>query len=260
MKSNFEVDVIASGSKGNATLIRVGGTAILIDAGISCRRIVKGLEACGLEPEQLGGVFLTHEHRDHIAGLEVFCRNHGTVPIYANERTWAKIPFRNKLTRPQVRVIPRGCSLGVLRIEPFAIPHDAAAPVGYQIFFGDEKCTYLTDCGEITRTVERAAEGSRILVLEANHDESMLEHGPYPWALKQRIAGNLGHLSNSMAGTLLTDLADPPEEVFLAHLSEKNNTPEVAYETVHDQLAQNPRTKGIQLFVASQNTMVSNVR
>lgn len=260
MNLSFEVDVLASGSKGNATLIRSGDTAVLIDAGISCRRIVKGLEACGLEPEQLSGVFLTHEHRDHIAGLEVFTRNYTTVPIFANEKTWAKIPFRRKLERPQVRVIPRGCSMGVLRIEPFKIPHDAADPVGYQIFCGDEKCTYLTDCGEITSTVQRAAEGSRILILEANHDESMLEHGPYPWPLKQRIAGNLGHLSNMTAGTLLTDLVNPPEEVFLAHLSEKNNTPEVAYETVRDQLDQGSRTKGIQLFVASQHALVSNVR
>ena len=152
--TNFEVDVLASGSKGNSTLIRAGQTAILIDAGISCRRIVQGLKRCGLEPEDLSGVFLTHEHRDHVAGLDVFARHYSSVPVFANERTWAQLPVRRQLPRPQVRVIPRSCTMGNLRIEPFRIPHDAVDPVGYAIFNGDEKCTYLTDCGIITKAVE----------------------------------------------------------------------------------------------------------
>lgn len=260
MKSSFEVDVLASGSKGNATLIRVGETAILIDAGISCKRIVSGLAACGLEPEQLSGVLITHEHTDHIGGLAVFAHKHETVPIFANEKTWAGISCRRQLSREQIRVIPRGCSLGVLRIEPFKVSHDAADPVGYQLYYGDEKCTYLTDCGEINNTVERAADGSRVLILEANHDEAMLEHGPYPRILKERIASRWGHLSNRLAGQLLTDLANPPEEVFLAHLSEKNNTPEVAFDTVSGQLEQDSRFKGIRLLVTSPKNIVSNVR
>ena len=258
--TDFEVDVLASGSKGNSTLIRAGQTAILIDAGISCRRIVQGLKDCGLEPEDLSGVFLTHEHRDHIAGLDVFARHYSTVPIFANERTWAQLPVRRQLPRPQVRVIPRSCSMGNLRIEPFRIPHDAADPVGYEIFHGDEKCTYLTDCGIITKTVELAAEGAAVMVLEANHDEDMLRHGPYPPALQKRILGKEGHLSNRTAGQFLTSLAEPPAEVFLAHLSEKNNTPDIAYQTVRDVLRECPRTREIQLYVAQQQEMVSNVR
>ena len=258
--TNFEVDVLASGSKGNATLIRAGQTAILIDAGISCRRIVQGLKRCGLEPEDLSGVFLTHEHRDHIAGLDVFARHYDSVPVFASEKTWAQLPVRRQLPRPQVRVIPRSCTMGNLRIEPFRIPHDAADPVGYAIFNGDEKCTYLTDCGVITRTVEQAAEGASVMVLEANHDETMLRNGPYPVALQNRILGREGHLSNRTAGQFLASLAEPPTEVILAHLSEKNNTPDVAYKTVRAVLEDSPRTRKIQLFVARQQEMVSNVR
>lgn len=127
-------------------------------------------------------MFLTHEHRDHIAGLDVFARHYDSVPVFASEKTWAQLPVRRQLPRPQVRVIPRSCTMGNLRIEPFRIPHDAADPVGYAIFNGDEKCTYLTDCGVITRTVEQAAEGASVMVLEANHDETMLRNGPYPVA------------------------------------------------------------------------------
>lgn len=258
-RTNFEVDILASGSKGNSTLVRAGHTAILIDAGISCRRIVQGLKACGLTPEELSGVFLTHEHKDHVAGLDVFARQHPAVPIFANEKTWSRLPVRRQLLRSQVKVIPRGCTLGDLRIAPFKIPHDAVDPVGYQIFFGDEKCTYLTDCGTITKTAEQAADGAAVLILEANHDEDMLRHGPYPYILQQRIAGKLGHLSNAAAGKFLTALDMPPLDVFLAHLSEKNNTPEAARSAVEAALAGGQRTGNITLRVAKQHGMVSNV-
>ena len=260
MQTDFEVDILASGSRGNSTLIRVGDTAVLIDAGISCRRIVQGLKKCGLEPEDLSGIFLTHEHKDHVAGLAVFGRHYGTVPIFANEKTWSQLPVRRLLTREQVRAVPRSCTLGRLRIEPFKISHDAADPVGYQLFYGDEKCTYLTDCGTITPTVRNAVEGAEVLILEANHDETMLRNGPYPPQLQRRIAGQYGHLSNVTAGQFLTELPVLPKEVFLAHLSEKNNTPHIAYETVENQLKQMPQPHQIQLFVASQQELVSNVR
>ncbi len=259
-RTNFEVDILASGSKGNATLVQAGHTAILIDVGISCRRIVQSLAQCGLTPEDLGGVFLTHEHKDHVAGLEVFARQHPTVPIFANEKTWSKLPIRRQMPRSQVRIVPRGCTLGALRIASFKIPHDAVDPVGYQIFFGDEKCTYLTDCGSVTKTVEQAADGAAVLILEANHDEDMLRNGPYPYALQQRILGSLGHLSNTAAGKFLTSLDAPPLEVFLAHLSEKNNTPQVARDAVAAALASGQRTGNITLRVAKQRGLVSNVQ
>ncbi|MCH3950177.1 MAG: MBL fold metallo-hydrolase [Acidaminococcus sp.] len=260
MHTHFEIDLLASGSKGNSALIRAGGTAILIDAGISCRRIVQGLQACGLTPEDLYGIFLTHEHRDHIAGLEVFCKHHTEIPVFANERTWEAMPLRRQLERSQMRVIPRSCTLGSLRIASFKIPHDAADPVGYQIFYGDEKCTYLTDCGVLTDTCERAVDGAEALILEANHDEEMLKAGPYPADLKRRILGREGHLSNLAAGKLLASIGKPPREVFLAHLSEVNNNPETAFHTVHDQLETAGLERQVTLYVGNQHHMVSNIK
>lgn len=256
MTNNFEVDIIASGSKGNATLIKAGNTAVLIDAGVSCKRIVEGVRSCGLEPEDLSGVLLTHEHRDHIAGLSVFGRKYAQVPIFANERTWMTIPCRREFANEQVRVLPRGCVLGNLRIESFKIPHDAADPVGYKLYFRDDKCTYLTDCGYVTKECKEAVESSSTVVLEANHDEDMLRHGPYPRVLQERILGEYGHLSNGTAGNFLVGLKEPPQEVLLAHLSEQNNTAEVALTTVRNILEQ----QGVELslFVARQNRLVTN--
>ncbi len=258
MTNNFEVDVLASGSKGNSTLIRAGNTAILIDAGISCRRIIAGIRACGLEPEDLSGILVTHEHTDHVGGLEVFCKKIPGVPIFANEKTWGRLAIRRALTNDQRRVLPRGCVLGNIRVESFKVPHDAADTVGYKLFYKDDKCTYLTDCGYITGECEQAVEGSSTLILEANHDETLLRNGPYPRALQERIAGRWGHLSNTTAGNFLTSLRARPEEVILAHLSEQNNTAAIAFNTVHSILANANEDKNIKIYVANQRQLVSN--
>lgn len=258
MKTSFKISVLASGSRGNAALIQVGPTAILIDAGISCRRIVQGLKERNLSPRDLGGIFLTHEHKDHIAGLEVFARTYGEVPIFASEKTWTRLPFRRTMNRDQMRVLPRSFVVGGLRIQPFSIPHDAIDPVGYEIFYNERKCTYLTDCGFVTKTCEQAVDGAEALILEANHDEDMVRGGPYPAPLKARILGQEGHLSNRAAADLLEKVDVPPEVVFLAHLSEMNNSPRLAYDTVKSVLEDNPRTRDVTLYVASQKEAVSN--
>lgn len=258
MKTSFKISVLASGSRGNAALIQVGPTAILIDAGISCRRIVQGLKERNLSPRDLGGIFLTHEHKDHIAGLEVFARTYGEVPIFASEKTWTRLPFRRTMNRDQMRVLPRSCVVDGLRIQPFSIPHDAIDPVGYEIFYNERKCTYLTDCGFVTKTCEQAVDGAEALILEANHDEDMVRGGPYPAPLKARILGQEGHLSNRAAADLLEKVDVPPEVVFLAHLSEMNNSPRLAYDTVKSVLEDNPRTRDVTLYVASQKEAVSN--
>lgn len=258
MKTSFKISVLASGSRGNAALIQVGPTAILIDAGISCRRIVQGLKERNLSPRDLGGIFLTHEHKDHIAGLEVFARTYGEVPIFASEKTWTRLPFRRTMNRDQMRVLSRSCVVGGLRIQPFSIPHDAIDPVGYEIFYNERKCTYLTDCGFVTKTCEQAVDGAEALILEANHDEDMVRGGPYPAPLKARILGQEGHLSNRAAADLLEKVDVPPEVVFLAHLSEMNNSPRLAYDTVKSVLEDNPRTRDVTLYVASQKEAVSN--
>lgn len=258
MINSFEIDVLASGSKGNSTLIKAGNTALLIDAGISCRRIMAGIRACGLEPEDLSGILLTHEHTDHVAGLAVLSKAIPQVPIFANEKTWGQLALRRALTNEQRRVLPRGCVLGNIRVESFKVPHDAADTVGYKLFYKTDKCTYLTDCGYITKECEQAVEGAGTLILEANHDETLLRNGPYPKMLQDRIAGKWGHLSNRTAGTFLTELAARPTEVILAHLSEQNNTEAIAFNTVQEILANANEDKNIKIYVANQRNLVSN--
>ena len=258
MINSFEVDVLASGSKGNATLIKAGNTAILIDAGISCKRIVLGLADCGLEPQDLSGILITHEHTDHVSGLAVLSKKIPDVPIFANEKTWGQLAIRKLLTNTQRRVFPRGCVLGNIRVESFKVPHDAVDTVGYKLFYKNDKCTYLTDCGYITKECEQAVEGSRTLILEANHDETLLRNGPYPKYLQDRIAGQGGHLSNTTAGKFLAKLDSRPEEVFLAHLSQQNNTRAIALKTVQEILTNAKENQNIKIYVASQQQLVSN--
>lgn len=255
--TDFEISVLASGSKGNATLLRAGGTSILIDAGISCRRLVQGLRSCGVEPEELAGVFLTHEHRDHVAGLEIFCKHHA-VPVFANERTWRGVQCRSLLPRTLIKAFPRTLELGRLRVESFHTSHDALDPVGYCFYLGKRKCTYLTDCGFVTKECLTAAEGAECIILEANHDVDLLVSGPYPRELQQRILGRRGHLSNEMAGELLMKLPKLPEELFLAHLSQENNTPDTALSTIRRMLCGLPGFNEMKIYVTSQEAMVSN--
>lgn len=258
MINSFEVDILGSGSKGNSTLIKAGNTAILIDAGLTCKRIVEGIRACDLEPEDLSGILITHEHSDHIAGLAVLSRTIPHVPIFANEKTWGQMALRKSLTNDQRKVLPRGCVLGNIRVESFKVPHDAADTVGYKLFYKNDKCTYLTDCGYITKECELAAEGSNTMILEANHDEMLLRNGSYPKFLQDRIAGVGGHLSNTTAGNFLRDLDNRPVEVFLAHLSEKNNTEPMAFTTVRNILTNAHEEKNIKIYIANQHKLVSN--
>ncbi|MDD4320889.1 MAG: MBL fold metallo-hydrolase [Acidaminococcaceae bacterium] len=258
MQNKFQVNIIASGSKGNSTIIVADNTAILIDAGISCKRIIQGLRTCGLEPEDLSGVLLTHEHTDHVAGLPVLSRK-TRIPIYANERTWAAMPRRGEIMRESIRVLPRNFSLGNITIEPFKISHDAADPVGYSLFCGHDKCTYLTDCGFLDEICRDAVKDAGTLILEANHDVEMLKHGSYPVALQNRILGKKGHLSNATAGELLASLASLPQEVFLAHISHENNSPRLVFNTVSTMLKQTNAQQPVKLYVTRQDIMVSNM-
>ena len=258
MQNKFQVSVIASGSKGNSSIIVAGNTALLIDAGISCKRIMAGIKACGLEPGDLSGVLLTHEHIDHVAGLPVLSRKTG-LPIYANEKTWAAMPKRSEIARESIRVLPRNFTLGNIKIEAFKISHDAADPVGYSLFCGNDKCTYLTDCGFLTDSCIEAVKDAGTLILEANHDVEMLKHGSYPIMLQNRILGSKGHLSNEMAGNLLVGLDSLPQEVFLAHLSHENNKPQLAFDTIDEMLKKANAQETVEIYVTRQDIMVSNM-
>ncbi len=256
--SAFEVHVLASGSKGNAIYIRAGETSLLIDAGISARRITNGLAEIGVKPADVSGVLLTHEHSDHVSGLPVFCRKYG-LPVFAKEATWYGLSCRREIAPACCRVLSSGLNLGELSVEPFSIPHDAADPVGFMLRHGDDKCTVATDVGFVTDTVRAALEGSDVVVLEANHDVNMLKNGSYPRVLQQRILSNRGHLSNADAGWTLAKLpAKPQMDIFLAHLSHENNTPSLAYSTVRDILAAAGRLPDVRLFVTSQERRVTN--
>lgn len=232
----MQVVVLASGSKGNAVYVEMDGTKLLIDAGISATRIKKRLAEEQVDVSTLDGILVTHEHRDHIAGLATLSKWY-RLPIFTQRGTIEHMSCRQAIPDDCFHPIDGAFRLGDLTIDPFRIPHDAADPVGYRVM-GSQNCTLATDLGFVTSSVQAAIDGADVLVLEANHDPEVLKHGDYPWALKRRILSNRGHLANADAAWALVRMKKRPEHVFLAHLSEKNNTPELASETVASILKQ----------------------
>jgi phosphoribosyl 1,2-cyclic phosphodiesterase len=202
--SEFQVYALASGSSGNATLIRAGETAILIDAGITLRKLAAALLTHGLTPGDLSGIVVTHEHSDHIQSAHAISKRY-TVPLVANERTLRAI-FSRRTPSPH-HTLPVGdrWTTGDLHIETFPVPHDAADPVGVNIRHqpSGQKISHITDAGHVTDAIRRAIRGAHLLVLEANHDVHRLKAGDYPGYLKARILGEQGHLSNEAAVALL---------------------------------------------------------
>lgn len=257
--SLFQIAMLASGSKGNAAVIINKERYFLVDMGLSCRELTKRMKEIHLQPEQLTAVFITHEHSDHIKGLATFSKKYA-VPIYTSERTWRAILNREKdILRSVCHIIATNIRYNNVKISSFEIPHDAADPHGY-IFEDTEsgsKCCYLTDTGFVTDKVIAAVKDAETLVLEANHDVAMLKNGRYPQALKQRILSTRGHLSNDSAGMLLSNLAKLPKHIFLAHLSEENNRPQLALETVQRMLQEAGKVQPA-IFVALQNEVVTN--
>ena len=238
----LEFCTIASGSSGNCTYIGSDHTKILIDAGISGKKIEEGLAELKLTGNDIDALFITHEHVDHIKGAGILSRRFD-IPIFATAETWAAMEGSlGKIAPSNKNIIyaDEMCPINDLCIKPFAIPHDAAEPVGYNVFAGEKKITLATDIGHATDTLRENLEGSDLLLLESNHDIEMLRRGPYPWNLKQRILGERGHLSNVAAGELLSEIrTDKLKYVFLGHLSEDNNNPHLAYETVENILRNN---------------------
>ena len=218
---------LASGSSGNAALVSCGRTHILLDAGISARRITTGLRSLGVAPEELSAVLVTHEHHDHINGLAVLTKKL-RVPIVSSAPTCRqicyKVPFVDDLVRAQKP--GTGVRLGELWVESFSTPHDAAGSVGYSITGDGCRLVLCTDLGYITPEVKQAVRGCDLLVCEANHDEDWVRSGPYPYSLKQRILGDHGHLCNEAGAALARTAAQAgAHTVVLAHLSAQNNTP-----------------------------------
>jgi phosphoribosyl 1,2-cyclic phosphodiesterase len=260
--SCFQVAVLASGSKGNATVMRCEAGMVLVDAGISCRRIVQGMQKLGLHPENLDGVFITHEHIDHVKGLETFTKKY-PVPIYASAGTWRGI--KQTLPRIDLQLCNRHIfapqtelTLGGLQVRSFSVSHDAQEPAGYSFRCKGHTFSYVTDTGYVSDIVKRELDGAEVLVIETNHDPILLKNGSYPPVLQKRILGTRGHLANETAGRLLTTMKVLPRQVFLAHLSQENNTPDLALSTVQGIVTQQCPNAMIQFYVTSQDEVVKN--
>ena len=230
---------LASGSSGNCTVVSDGRVHILIDAGISAKRITCGLRELGIEPQELAAVLITHEHSDHICGLPVLCKQLG-VELYTTEATARHICYRTAGLEERFRVFEPGerFALGDLVAGSFATSHDCACPVGYTVTDGRRKLTLCTDTGVVTRTVLEGVRGADLLIGECNYDPDMLRSGPYPAYLKERILSDRGHLSNEMGSKLAAWAAGQgTARVVLAHLSKENNRPDLALEAVRREMA-----------------------
>jgi phosphoribosyl 1,2-cyclic phosphodiesterase len=229
-----------SSSSGNCTYVASEETRILVDAGVSCNKIIKALDEIGVDIDEIDAIIISHEHIDHTRGLTTLCKKHH-IPVYANRRTWNMIESLN---------VPDTCRLvfstsqefeiGDFTIYPFPIPHDAVEPCGFSLYSEGKKITITTDIGHITEGTLHQLECSDILLLEANYDTETLKCGPYPYQLKKRIMSDSGHLSNEEASKAISYLSkNNCQNIVLGHLSKENNFPELAYQTVMNEITQN---------------------
>jgi phosphoribosyl 1,2-cyclic phosphodiesterase len=221
------VSVLASGSKGNSIYIDGPEGALIVDAGLSAREIMRRLALVGASPDHISGILVTHDHSDHLRGVRVLAKRLD-LPVYGTEPTLKAVGLPDGARR---RVITSGEDFSVagFTVKPFSLPHDAADPVGYLLMKGSLRIGIATDLGCVTQLVKRRLAECDMLVLESNYDDHMLLEGPYPWFLKQRIRSRNGHLSNEVSSRVLSELLHPGlQSVILAHLSEVNNCPDRA--------------------------------
>jgi phosphoribosyl 1,2-cyclic phosphodiesterase len=229
---NLAVCVLASGSKGNAIYLSNGSVSVLIDAGLSGIEIERRLESIDVRPKDINAIILTHEHVDHVRGVGVLSRRFG-LPVYLTDKT--RKAATNIGTIDDVKVFGCGSPFKIdnMTFHPFSVSHDAEDPVGFTVKHNEAKIGIATDLGIATAMVKEHLKDCSLLVLEANHDPSMLVNGPYPWPLKQRIKGRKGHLSNEESKELLMEVQhNRLKYVVLAHLSETNNTSQRAFDIV----------------------------
>lgn len=231
---------LCSGSTGNSTYVAAGNTRLLVDAGLTGKRIVELLGDIGVLPETLTGILVTHEHIDHIRGIGVLARKY-RIPIYANERTFeAMYRVAGEIPPWQRRFFDTGEDfyLGDMAVMPFAISHDTVEPVAFRLHYGGRSVAVATDMGVITRKTIGELAGSDLVLLESNHDPELLRQNPrYPERLKRRILGSKGHLSNQACGEALLKLGETGvRHALLGHLSPENNTPEMAMGAVMEYL------------------------
>jgi len=230
---------LCSGSSGNASYLEAGGVRLLVDAGVSAKRVEELLDLIGVPASTLTAILITHEHSDHIAGVDVLSRRYD-LPVYAGAACWERMRAQLAGVAPKnVRVFEpdRDFYLHGLLVHPFTTPHDSVHAVGYAFSHGGKKISVMTDIGHVSGRMLDAVADSDLLLLEANHDVDMLKAGSYPYPLKMRILSAQGHLCNEDAGFALCRLcARGVHNVILGHLSKENNTPELALVTVRSVL------------------------
>ncbi len=236
----MRITALASGSSGNAYLVAAGTTRVLLDAGLPAPVLERYLRGRGVPAARLDAIFLSHEHSDHLCGVGALARRY-RLPVFATPGTFhaGATPLGTLPNRIELAV-DQPVAVGSLLISPFPVAHDAAEPVGFCVAGDDRRIGLCTDLGHVTPEVQAALAGVDLLIIEANHDRERLRNGPYHWALKRRVGGPTGHLSNAEAAALVQEIAGarPPHAIWLAHLSTTNNTPDLARTEVQTALAQ----------------------
>ena len=250
------IQVIASGSKGNSTYIESKGTRILIDAGVNYTRIKKTLDSINVDIKSIDGIIISHTHSDHIGGLSSVIKKIN-VPVFIKEELYDDI--KSIIPKENIVIIEeQSVTINSLDIEAINASHDVPA-FGFIISDGEKKILYLTDTGYINRKYYSKLENLDAYIIESNHDEKMLMEGPYPYILKQRVISDKGHLSNRYTGRFLNKtIGDKTKYIILAHLSENNNTEELALEQVEDELKDNKNSKNI--IIAKQHVDTEMVK
>lgn len=263
----FRLTVLASGSKGNCTVVASARTRILVDAGLSCRETLRRMHAAGEDPHSLDAILISHEHSDHVSGLPVLARK-TKVPVYmtgATNAAWARqVRDENgggSLPRLEIFAAGHSFAVGDITVTPFTLPHDAADPVGFAFTLEGVKLAIVTDLGYLAANVREHVRHCDVLMVESNHDLEMLRGGPYPWAVKQRVMSRVGHLSNeALADFFANDYDGRAAFVILAHLSEQNNHPEIARETAEKALGPRRSLLHNRLLLASQTQPLDAIR
>lgn len=250
-----------SGSTGNSLLVQTENTNILVDTGVSAKKIIDALASLGTDITDIDAILVTHEHIDHVNSLGTLSSKYN-IPVYANLETWSYMSKqKDKICEKNQNIfkINESFDINDLKINSFSIPHDAANPCGFNIFKEDKKLSIATDIGHMTKDILSRLEGSDFLMLEANYNYEILKCCSYPYKLKSRIAGPNGHLSNEMAGKTINYLLNTGlSKVILGHLSKENNFPELAYKTVLDELIANNFNENSLLLSVADREKPSN--
>ena len=255
----FDFCSLYSGSSGNSLLVKTENTNILIDAGVSSKKIETALNNLNINPNDLDGILITHEHTDHVQGLGTFAKKFD-LPVFVNRKTLDAMPKqKEKIAEKNINLIKieEKFEINDLKIKPFAIPHDAANPCGFCISKDDKKISIATDIGQMSNSIIKNLEESLFILLESNYDPEVLKCSKYPYQLKTRIAGPTGHLSNEMAGKTISHLLQSGlKQAMLGHLSKENNFPELAYKTVIEEIMSNhSKNDNFLLSVAKREEM-----